>query len=70
MLKPNLKATISKKTTKSILVEISKDAFETFCDTAGLYRKEFIKHLDLSEEDHNKGRVTKRRYLSELLIKN
>lgn len=60
MLKPKLKATIAKKTTKSIFVEISKDAFEIFCDAAGLYRKEFIKLLDLSEEDHKKGRVTKR----------
>ena len=50
-MKPKLKATIAKKTTKSIFVEISKDAFETFCDAAGLYRKEFIKLLDLSEED-------------------
>ena len=62
-----LKATITKKTPKSIHLEISKENFETFCDVAGLYQKEFIKTLDLSEEDHKKGRVTKRKSLSELI---
>lgn len=62
-----LKATITKETPKSIHLEISKETFETFCDAAGLYRKEFIKLLDLSEEDHKRGRVTKRESLSELL---
>ncbi len=62
-----LKATITKETPKSIHLEISKETFESFCDAAGLYRKEFLKLLDLSEEDHKKGRVTKRKSLSELL---
>jgi hypothetical protein len=66
-MKPKLKATITKKTPKSIYMEINKDTFETFCDAAGIYRKEFLKILDLSEEDHKKGRVTKRESLSELL---
>ncbi len=66
-MKNKLKATITRETPKSIYLEISKDTFETFCDAAGLYRKEFIKLLALSEEDHKKGRVTKRESLSELL---
>lgn len=61
-----LKATVIKKTPKNIHIEISKENFETFCDLAGLYRDEFVKLLDLAEEDHKKGRVTKRESLSEL----
>lgn len=62
-----LKATVTKKKSKSIQMEISKENFESFCDAAGLYRKEFLKVLDCSEEDHKKGRVTKRKPLSDLL---
>lgn len=62
-----LKATITRETPKSIHLEINKETFETFCDAAGLYNKEFIRLLDLAEEDHKKGRVTKRKSLSELL---
>lgn len=64
-----LKATITKQTQKGIHLEISKENFETFCDAAGLYRKEFIKILDIAEEDHQKGRATKRKSLSELIEK-
>ncbi len=66
-MKPKLKATITKETPKSIHLEISKETFESFCNVAGLYRKEFLKYLDLSEEDHKRGRVTKRKSLSELI---
>ena len=66
-MKPKLKATITKETKKSIHLEINKDTFESFCDAAGLYRNEFLKYLDLSEEDHKKGRITKRNSLSELI---
>ena len=66
-MKTKLKATITKETPKSIYLKINKETFETFCDAAGLYRKEFIELLDLAEEDHKKGRVTKRKSLSELL---
>ncbi len=66
-MKTKLKATITKETPKSIHLEISKESFETFCDAAGLYRKEFINLLNQSENDHKKGRVTKRKSLSELL---
>ena len=66
-MKTKLKATITKETPKSIYLEINKDTFETFCDAAGLYRKEFIELLDLAEKDHKEGRVKKRKSLSELL---
>ncbi len=66
-MNPKLKATITKKTPKSIHLEINKESFEDFCDAEGLYRKEFLKLLDLSEEDHKKGWVTKRKSLSELI---
>lgn len=66
-MKPKLKATITKATPKSIFLEINKQSFEAFCDAAGLYRKEFLKLLSLSEDDHKKGRVTKRKSLSELV---
>ena len=60
-------AKISKKDRNSILIEISKENFEAFCDTVGLYKKEFLKLLDASEHDHHKGRVTKRKSLKELV---
>jgi hypothetical protein len=66
-MNPKLKAIVTKKTPKSIHLEISKESFEAFCDAAGLYRREFLKLLDLSEEDHKKGRVTKRKSLTELI---
>ncbi len=48
-MKTKLKATINKEIPKSIHLEISKESFETFCDAAGLYRKEFINLLNQSE---------------------
>ena len=62
-----LKATVTKKTPKNIHLEISKENFESFCDATGLYRKNFLKILDLSEKDHKEGRITKRESLSGLL---
>ena len=64
-----LAAKISKKNRDSILVRISKENFESFCDTIGLYKKEFLELLDASEQDHRKGRVTKRKSLKELVSK-
>ena len=66
---PKLKATIVKKTLKSIRFEIQKKDFESFCAAAGLYRKDFLKLLEQSEKDHKDGRVTKRKSLLELLKK-
>jgi hypothetical protein len=60
-------AKVSKKDRNSILIEISKENFEAFCDTVGLYKKEFLELLDASEQDHRKGRVTKRKSLKELV---
>ncbi len=60
-------AKVSKKDRNNILIEISKENFEAFCDTVGLYKKEFLELLDASEQDHRKGRVTKRRSLKEVV---
>jgi len=66
-MSPKMKARITNETPKSIHLEIDKDVFETFCDAAGLYRKEFLDLLDASEEDHKKTRTTHRKSLSELI---
>jgi hypothetical protein len=60
-----LEAKITKRTKNKIQIEISKDSFETFCDSTGLYRKKFLDALDASDQDHRAGRVTKRKSLSE-----
>jgi hypothetical protein len=58
--------TLGAKITKSkIQIEISKEGFEAFCNSTGLYRKEFLEALDASERDHCAGRMTKRKSLSE-----
>ena len=50
-----------------IYLKSRKDTLEAFCDTAGLYRQEFLDLLDESEKDHRAGRVTKRKSLYELI---
>ena len=62
-----LEARVTKKTKKSIQIEISKENFESFCDAIGLYRKEFLDALDASEQDHRAGRVIRRKSLRELI---
>ena len=62
-----LDAKVTKKTKKSIQIEISRANFEAFCDAIGLYREEFLAALDASERDHRAGRVTKRRSLRGLI---
>jgi len=62
-----LAAKVTKRTKKSIQIEIRKENFEAFCDAIGLYRKEFLEALDASERDHRAGRVTKRKSLHELI---
>ena len=62
-----LAAKIIKKTSGGIRIEITKENFEAFCDSIGLYRKEFLEALDASERDHRAGRVTKRKSLDELI---
>jgi hypothetical protein len=62
-----LAAKVVKRTKNSIQIKISKENFEAFCDSIGLYRREFLKALDASEQDHRAGRVTKRKSLRELI---
>ena len=62
-----LEAKITKKTKRTIQIEIRKENFEAFCDAIGLYTKGFLKALDASERDHRAGRVTKRKSLHELI---
>jgi hypothetical protein len=62
-----LEAKVTKKTKKSIQIEISRANFEAFCDAIGLYRKEFLDTLEASERDHRAGRVTKRQSLRDLI---
>ena len=62
-----LAAKVIKKTKDSVDIRISKENFESFCDSIGLYRREFLATLDASEKDHRAGRVTKRKSLRELI---
>jgi hypothetical protein len=62
-----LTAKVIKRTRDSFEFRISKDNFESFCDSIGLYRREFLDALDASEKDHRAGRVTKRKSLRELI---
>jgi hypothetical protein len=62
-----LTAKVVKRTRDSFQFEISKENFESFCDSIGLYRREFLEALDTSEKDHRAGRVTKRKSLRELI---
>ncbi len=48
-------------------IEISRDDFEAFCNSLGRYRKEFLRALDASEEDHRRGRTRVRKSLRELV---
>lgn len=63
----SLQAKVTKRTKNTIRIEISRESFEAFCNSTGLYRKEFIETLDASERDHRAGRVTKRKSLHELI---
>lgn len=62
-----LAAKVVKRTKDSFQFKISKENFELFCDSIGLYRREFLDALDASEKDHRTGRVTKRKSLRELI---
>jgi len=62
-----LAAKIVKKTKDSLQIKITKQNFESFCDSIGLYRKEFLDALNASEQDHRAGRVTKRKSVRELI---
>ena len=62
-----LAAKVVKRTRDSFQFKISKENFESFCNSIGLYRKEFLDALDASEKDHRAGRTTKRKSLRELI---
>ena len=62
-----LAAKVVKKTKDSLQIKITKQNFESFCDSIGLYRKEFLDALNAAEQDHRAGRVTKRKSLGELI---
>jgi len=62
-----LEARVVKKAKNRIQIEITRENFEAFCDAIGLYRKEFLDELEVSERDHRAGRVTKRKSLHELI---
>ena len=62
-----LAAKVVKRTKNSLQIKITKQNFESFCDSIGLYRKEFLDALNASEQDHRAGRVTKRKLLRELI---
>ena len=62
-----LAAKVVKRTKDSFQFKISKENFESFCDSIGLYRREFLAALDTSENDHKAGRITKRKSLRELI---
>ena len=67
LMRKTVGAKITKRTKSKIQIEISKEGFEAFCDSTGLYRKEFLDALDSSERDHREGRITKRKSLRELI---
>ncbi|HKO31552.1 MAG TPA: hypothetical protein VJU54_10465 [Nitrospiraceae bacterium] len=62
-----LAAKVVKRTKNSLQIKISKQNFESFCDSIGLYRREFLEALEASEKDHRAGRITKRKSLRELI---
>jgi len=61
------KAKVSKKTAEYINLKIKKDDFESFCSSAGLFKKEFLRKLESSEKDHRKGKIKERNSLYELI---
>ncbi|MBI4689689.1 MAG: hypothetical protein HY754_05435 [Nitrospirae bacterium] len=68
MLK-TLPAELKKVKRDKVRFEITKDNYEAFCNAMGLFRKEFIDSLKISEADHKAGRVTKRKSLMEIAEK-
>lgn len=62
-----LAAKVIKQRKDSFEFKISKENFESFCDSIGLYRREFLHVLEASEKDHQAGRVTRRTSLRELI---
>lgn len=62
-----LAAKVIKRTKDSFEFRISKENFESFCDSIGLYRREFLAALDSSERDQRAERITKQKSIRELI---
>jgi hypothetical protein len=62
-----LKAKVSKKTAEYINLKINKEDFESFCSSAGLFKKGFFRKLESSEKDHRQGKIKERNSLYELI---
>lgn len=62
-----MQAKITRRTKERLHIEVTKENFEAFCDSVGLYRPQFLEALEASERDHRAGRVTKRKSLRELI---
>lgn len=62
-----LAAKVIKRTKDSIEFRILKENFESFCDSIGLYRREFLAALDSSERDQRAERITKQKSIRELI---
>ena len=50
-----------------IVLEIDRNNFEEFCGTVGLFKKSFLNTLQKSFNDHDEGKITKRKSLKELM---
>jgi len=65
MAAKNITAQVTKMTRK-ITIEIDKSKLESFMNTFGFFRRDFLKTVEESEEDHQIGRVKKRKSLAEI----
>lgn len=54
------------KMTQKVTIEIDRNKLEAFMNSFGLFRRDFLKTLDESEEDHKAGRIKKRKSLEEI----
>jgi len=54
------------KMTRKIRIEIDRNKLESFMNAFGFFRRDFLKTIEQSEEDHKVGRVKKRRSLAEI----
>jgi len=68
MANPTFPAFLTKKGNK-IQIEISKDKLESFMNSCGIFRKDFLKILEQSEKDHKTSKITRRKSLRELMGK-
>ncbi|MBU0568941.1 hypothetical protein KKC52_12980 [bacterium] len=62
-----LAASIVKKNTDIVNIQIKKEDFESFCNAAGLFKEEFLEILSASDKDHQEGRIKERKSLMEIV---